>query len=103
MPFSASTTEREIRVCGDSLTWKELVDALGKAQGAEYTHEYLDPSEAKRNANEARRRGEELEEMMWSVKPLAASGFGRVPGRVDNELFDFTPETALQTFQRVYG
>lgn len=103
MPVTASINEREIRVCGDTLTWKELIDALGEAQGAKYSQEYLDPSEAKRKEIEARRRKEEVEEMMWSIKPLAASGFGRVPGRVDNGLFSFKPETARQTFERVYG
>lgn len=103
MPIDPGTNEREIRVCGDTLAWKDLVDALGQAQGAEYSHEYLDPAEAKIKENDARRRKDEVEEMMWSIKPLAASGFGRVPGRVDNDLFSFKPETARQTFARVYG
>ena len=103
MPFASGVQEREIRVCGETLTWKAFIDALGEAQGAEYKHEYLDPADAKVKEIQARHDHEAIDEMLWSIKPLVASGFGRVPGRIDNGLFSFKAETARETFRRVYG
>jgi hypothetical protein len=43
--------------------------------------------------------------MMWSIRPLIGSGFGIADGdgaKLDNDLFDFLPETLEETFKRVY-
>jgi hypothetical protein len=41
--------------------------------------------------------------MVWSTKPLAASGTSIVGMPLDNDLFDFKPETVKETLQRMYG
>jgi hypothetical protein len=82
-----------------------LVDALGTAKGVKYKVHYLPPAEAAVNEEQARLAGNELSEMMWSIRPLVASGFGVADGAgsmLDNGLFDFTPETIDETFRRVY-
>jgi hypothetical protein len=94
---------RTFRVAGDEMTWKELVDTLGEIQGATYTHHYLDPAVAHKKEEEAREAGDFGAEMGWSAKPLAASGYSIVGRPLDNDLFDFKPETVKETLQRVYG
>jgi hypothetical protein len=42
------------------------------------THHYLDPAVAHKKEEEAREAGEFGEEMGWSAKPLAASGYSIV-------------------------
>jgi hypothetical protein len=82
-----------------------LVDSLGTAKGVKYKVQYLPPSEAAAKEEEARQSGNELREMMWSIRPLVASGYGVADGigtSLDNGLFDFTPETMDETFKRVY-
>jgi hypothetical protein len=103
LPFEDGQQKREIRVTGDQTTWGRLIGDLGTAQGATYEQKYLPASEALHYQEEARRAEDEAAEMMWSVKPLAASGNAIVPGKLDNDRFSFRPETALETFQRVYG
>jgi hypothetical protein len=83
-----------------------LVDALGAARGVEYETQYLDPAEAAVEEEKARLAGNEEAEMMWSIRPLVASGFGIADGdrkELDNALFDFKPETMEETFKRLYG
>jgi hypothetical protein len=103
IPFPENTAERAIGVAGEKLSFQKLIDALGEAQGKKYDCEYLDPAEAKRKGLEAKEKGDGRRDMMWSVKPLAASGFGVVVGGVDNERFSFRPETVREAFERVYG
>jgi hypothetical protein len=76
---------------------------LGEVQGSKYKCTYLDPAEAAAKQDEARKSGDEVAELMWSVKPLAASGNGIVPGELDNDTFSFRPESVKETFKRVYG
>lgn len=79
-----------------------LQQALGP--GVEFDVRYLDPAEAKRNEQEARERGDEWAEKMWSIKPLAASGYGTlVGGGVDDGRFAFRAESARETFERMFG
>jgi hypothetical protein len=94
---------RTFRVAGDSMTWKQLVDTLGEVQGTVYTHHYLDPAVAHKKEEEAREAGDFAGEMGWSAKPMAASGCSIVGSPLDNDLFDFKPETVKETLQRVYG
>ena len=72
-----------------------------------YTIQYRDPSEAAAKEENARLKGDEVAEMMWSIRPLLASGFGVADGvlnpTLNNELFDFTPESMEMTFKRIYG
>jgi hypothetical protein len=109
IPFRPTTTsgsERTIRVQGTKTTFAALVDALGAAKGVNYETQYLDPKGAAAKQEEARLAGDEQGEMMWSIRPLIASGFGIADGnsaKVDNELFDFTPETLQETFKRIYA
>jgi hypothetical protein len=83
-----------------------LVDALGKAKGVTYTTKHFSVEEAAMKEERAKLEGGEIGEMMWSIRPLIASGLGvtdGVPGsKLDNELFDFTPETMVETFDRLY-
>jgi hypothetical protein len=76
---------------------------LGEVQGVKYQVTYLDPAEAAAKEREAWARGDEAEELKWSVKPLAASGIALVPGELDNDKFSFRPETVKETMQRIYG
>ena len=108
LPFqatAASGSERTIRVGGTSTTFQNLVDSLGIARGVKYKTQYLPPAEAAVKEEQARLVGDEHAEMMWSIKPLIASGFGVADGagaKLDNGLFDFTPETMNETFKRMY-
>jgi len=103
MPFQDDAAERTIRVVGEKLPFQKLINTLGEAQGKKYDCEYLDPADAKRRELEAKAKGDDKGEMMWSVKPLITSGFGIVVGGgVDNDRFSFRPETVKQTFERVY-
>ena len=66
----------------------------------------MDPAEAKEREEQARVEGDEEAEIMWSIRPLIASGFGVADGvgrELDNGLFDFRAETMEETFKRVYG
>jgi hypothetical protein len=102
LPFAE--TERTLRVTGGTLPFQKLIETLAEVQGKSYDIVYLDPEEAERNETEARERGDEKAEMMWSIKPLAASGFGLVPGgNVDGWRFGWKPESVRETFERVYG
>lgn len=110
IPFEPTkgSSERTLRVQGSSSTFQALVNALSTARGVEYETQYLDPEEAKEKEELARLAGNEEEDMGWSIRPLIASGFrvadghGEVKG-LDNDRFDFTPETLEETFKRVYG
>jgi len=104
LPFSSPQQQkRVIKVTGDQTTWGKLIADLGKAQGVVYEQSYLPVAEALQKQEEARVAEDEALEMMWSVKPLAASGNAIVPGKLDNGMFSFRPETALETYRRVYG
>jgi hypothetical protein len=53
---------------------------------------------------QVRLEGNELSEMMWSIRPLVSSGYGVADGEgtaLDNGLFDFTPERMDETFTRI--
>jgi hypothetical protein len=105
-PTTASGSERTIRVQGAKITFQALVDALGAAKGVKYETKYLPSEEAAAKEEEARLNGDEFAEMMWSIRPLIASGFGIADGhgaKLDNGLFDFIPETIEETFKRVYA
>ncbi|KAF3070102.1 hypothetical protein Trihar35433_4056 [Trichoderma harzianum] len=103
LPLTPGVQKREIRVTGERTTWQKFIDDLGEVQGAKYKCTYLDPAEAAAKQDEARKNGDEVAELMWSVKPLAASGNGIVPGELDNDKFSFRPESVKETFKRVYG
>lgn len=82
------------------------MDALGVARGVKYLARYVDPAEAAVKEEEARLDGDDAGEMAWSVRPLIASGFAVADPegtKLDNALFDFTPETIAETLSRVYG
>lgn len=55
---------------------------------------------------QAKLEGDEIGEMMWFISSLIASGFRAADGvlgsKLDNEQFDFTPETMEETFDRLY-
>jgi hypothetical protein len=109
LPFKSTNasnpSERTLRVCGSSQPFSALVEALSKASGREYKVTYLDPAGAAEKQEQARQAGDELGEIMWSIRPLVASGYGVADGngKLDNDLFDFRPETMEETFQRVYA
>ena len=53
-----------------------------------------------------RKDGREEDEMHWSIRTLPASGFGVadgvVNGQLDNDLFDFVPETQAEALNRFW-
>ena len=92
---------------GTKTTHQGIVNALGLATGVQYKTHYKDPIEAAQKEEKARDDGDTLEEMMWSIRPLLASGHGVADGEpgsaLDNHLFDFAPESMEATFKRVYS
>jgi hypothetical protein len=76
LPFhsvqDATASARTIRVCGLA---QPFSDALSKARGRDYKVTYLDPAEAAEKQEQARLAGDELGEMMWSIRPLVAKVF----------------------------
>jgi hypothetical protein len=108
LPFQPTTTSgsgRTIRVQETKTMFHGLVDALGAARGVRYERQDQDLAEAGLREEQARIAGDEEAEMMWSIRPLIASGFGVADGEgkgLDSGLFGFTPETAEETFQRMY-
>lgn len=103
LPLTPGVQKREIRVVGEKTTFQKFIDDVGEAQGVKYKLTYLDPEEASTNQREAWARGDEAAELMWSVKPIAASGVALVPGELDNDKFSFRPESVKETMKRVYG
>ncbi|KAG0650032.1 hypothetical protein D0Z07_3871 [Hyphodiscus hymeniophilus] len=109
LPFEAngpSRSERTIRVQATKTTFQKLVDALGAAKGVKYKSHYLPIEKAVEKQKQAKENGDELGEVMWSIRPLVASGFGIADGaagsKLDNDLFDFVPETMEETFTRLF-
>lgn len=104
IPFDSGKNVREFRVPGERyLTWEKLIEYLGEAQGVEYKLTYLDPREAEAKQEEARKNGNEDEEVFWAGKSVMLNGSGLIPEPLDNGKFSFTPETAKGTIQRLFG
>jgi hypothetical protein len=103
LPFEGS--ERTLRVQGWTGPLEQLIAALEEARGRKYEVEFVDVAEVLAKQEEARRAGDGLQEMMYSIKPLLASGYGVADGTgsVDNNLFKFEPEQPVETFRRVFG
>ena len=108
VPFQSTKengSERTIRITGCETTFQGIIEALNVAKGVKYKIYYRDPAEAAAKEEKARLDGDTLGEMMWSIRPLLASGFGVADGtpgsRLDNELFDFIPESIEATFARM--
>lgn len=98
---------RVLRVQGGSKPYQELVADLEAVRGIQYYVEYRDPAEARELEEKARQEGDEAGEMHWSIRTLPASGFGVADGeenkaKLNNDLFEFVPETQRETFQRVW-
>lgn len=96
--------ERTLRVQGWTGKLSELIAALEVARGRKYHVTYIDIKEAQEKQEEARLIGDDLQEMMFSIKGLLTSGYGVADGAgaLNNQLFTFKPEQPLQTFQRVF-
>jgi hypothetical protein len=90
-----------MRVVGENTTWSGVIARLEEVQGVKYASKYLPESEAKENEERARKAEDEDAEMLWSVMPLATSGYAIVPGDLDNDKFSFKPESVKQTFERL--
>ncbi|KAJ7759403.1 hypothetical protein DFH07DRAFT_445559 [Mycena maculata] len=101
LPFPAGESRREIRVRGDHVTWTQLIALLEEVQGVKYKVTFIDPQEAAKKQEEARKRGDEAEEIVWAGRVIGPAGKVTVPGPLDNDKFGFTPETLKQTMQRV--
>ena len=99
----SSEQKREIRIAGSTQTYQELIDTLGRVQGVKYQCTYNDPTEATKKSAEAWMSGKgEADEYLWALKALPASGIGSLGSKLDNSLLSFTPETAEQTFRRIF-
>ena len=98
-------SERTLRVQGWTGSLKQLVEALETARGAKYSVSFIDPAEAKAKQERARVAGDEVREMMHSIRPLLGSGYGVADGagELDNHRFDFKPEQPVETFRRLFG
>jgi hypothetical protein len=103
LPFSPGQQKREIRVVGERTTFQGLIDVLGEVEGQKYKTTYLPVDEALEKQKKARNAEDEEAEMGWSLRTLGASGYGIVPGPLDNARFDFKPESVRETFERVFG
>ncbi|EXJ71632.1 uncharacterized protein A1O5_05440 [Cladophialophora psammophila CBS 110553] len=95
---------RTLRVQGWTGKIEELIAELEQARGVKYQITWVDVSEAKELEEQARVNEDDLSEMMYSIKPLLTSGYGVADGvgKLDNDLFDFKPETPRETFARVF-
>ena len=99
---------RTLRVQGGSKPYRELVQDLEAARGGDkYKIDYRDPAEALASMEKSRQQGDEANEMFWSIITLAASGHGVADGvekgKLDNQLFSFTPESQSETMKRFWG
>ncbi|KAJ7023155.1 hypothetical protein C8F04DRAFT_1135179 [Mycena alexandri] len=104
IPFDAGKHIREFRVPGQArITWEKLVKLLGEAQGVEYKLAYLDPQEAAAKQEQARKEGNENDEVFWAGKAGMLNGSGLIPEPFDNRKFSFTSESAKETIQRLFG
>jgi hypothetical protein len=101
LPFPAGQGSREIRIRGDHLTWTQLVALLEEIQGVKYQVTYIDPKEAAKKQEEARLRGDEEGEILWAGMTVGPSGKVVVPLPLDNDKFQFKPETLKETLQQV--
>ncbi|CAK5274549.1 unnamed protein product, partial [Mycena citricolor] len=102
LPFPKDHAMREIRVRGDHVTFAELIKTLEEVQGVSYTVSYIDPSEAAVKQEAARKRGEESEEVKWAGKTICPTGRVTVPLPIDNDKFDFRPESLKETLARLF-
>ncbi|KIX92229.1 uncharacterized protein Z520_12110 [Fonsecaea multimorphosa CBS 102226] len=95
---------RTLRVQGWTGKVEDLIGALEQVRGVKYQISWLDVSVAKELEEQARVNEDDLSEMMFNIKPLVVSGYGVADGvgKLDNGLFDFKPETAQETFARVF-
>ncbi|OAL24910.1 hypothetical protein AYO20_10615 [Fonsecaea nubica] len=95
---------RTLRVQGWTGKIEDLIGELEQVRGVKYRITWVDVSEAKELEEQARVDEDDLSEMMYSIKPLLASGYGVADGvgELDNELFDWKPETPRETFARVF-
>ncbi|CAK5276307.1 unnamed protein product [Mycena citricolor] len=73
--------------------WREI-----RARG-----DHLPFTEAAKKQEKARIRGDESGELMGAAKTAAATGKAFVPGPLDNDKFEFTPETAQETLSRLFS
>ena len=83
------------------MTWKQLIALLEEVQGVKYQVKFIDPKEAAKEQEKARKRGDEDAEIMWAGRTIGPSGKVTVPGPLDNDKFGFTPETLRETMQRL--
>ncbi|KAH8900850.1 NAD(P)-binding protein [Thozetella sp. PMI_491] len=102
LPFTSGQQKREIRVVGEHTTFQNLIDVLGDVEGVKYQAKYLPASEALAEQEKARKAENEAAEMTWSLRTLGAGGYAIVPGPLDNDSFDFKPESVRETFERVF-
>lgn len=113
IPFKADAPStfpgrRTFRIQGGKQPYKQLVADLHTARGGpKYAVEYRDPAEALDRMEEARKVGDEAEELFWSVRTLPASGHGMADGAegavIDNETFGLRFESQLETFRRMWA
>ncbi|KAJ7759460.1 hypothetical protein DFH07DRAFT_919061 [Mycena maculata] len=101
LPFPADQSCREIRVRGDHMTWTQVIAVLEEIQGVKYKMTFIDLQEAAKKQEKARKCGDEVEEIMWAGRTLGPFGKVTVPGPLDNDKFEFTPETLKETKQRL--
>ncbi|KAF2428298.1 NAD(P)-binding protein [Tothia fuscella] len=102
LPFKSADPKREIRVAGGRQTWQQLMDLLAEIQGVQYTINYQSPKPAIENEKAAFVVGDVNAQLAWSAKPLAASGLSNLDS-LDNDFFDFVPETPRETFTKMFG
>jgi hypothetical protein len=93
-----------LRVQGWSGPLKELVKALENARSRTYQVRYINAGQAREREEQSRLVGDDLGEMMSSIKPLLASGYGVADGvgALNNDLFSFEPEDPEKVFRRVF-
>ena len=97
---------RTLRVQGWTGKFQGLGNEYEKARGVRYQITYLNPDDAAEKQEQARSAGDEMMEMAYSVQPLLAGGLGLTDGvrgtTLDNDKFEFVPESTEATFARMY-
>jgi len=102
-PYSSGTQKRELRITGSRQTFKELIEKLGRAQGIEYTFTFPHSSVALEEQYKAWEQDDEDGEYGAALKGLPTSGVAHAGEGDDSAAFGIKPESAENTFKRMFG
>ena len=91
-----------LRVQGWTGKIEDLIGEFEQVRGAKYQITWVDTKDAQEWEEQTRVKEDDWLEMQYSIKPLLAGGYGIADGvgKLDNDMFDFKPETPKETSER---